>query len=97
QLIGKVLEGLEAAFANAGAASRQWIDIADLEVILRICRADEHRQHHCGSHEKFAHAWASSLICETIQRSLLIEIDKTIHNSANPKLTRLCSIDRPRR
>jgi hypothetical protein len=44
QLIGEKLEGLEADFADAGAAAGQWIDITDLHGLLRHRRAAEYRQ-----------------------------------------------------
>ena len=44
QLVGEKLEGLQADFADAGAAARQRIDIADFDRLLRHRRTAEHRQ-----------------------------------------------------
>ncbi len=44
QLVGQELEGLEADFADAGAAAGEWIDVTDLHGLLRHRRAAEHRQ-----------------------------------------------------
>jgi hypothetical protein len=56
QLIGQILVGLETAFADAGAASGQGVDIADLDAVLRIRSSDKHRQRHGCSDDNFAHA-----------------------------------------
>ena len=53
--VGKKLEGLQADFADAGAAARQRVDIADLERLLRHRRAAEHRQREGRSHHEFTH------------------------------------------
>src|SRR5258708_15692490 len=53
--VGKELEYLQADFADAGAASRQRIDIADLDCLLRYRRAAEHRQRKRRSHHQSTH------------------------------------------
>jgi len=49
------LEGLQADFADAGAAARQWVDITDFESLLRHHCSAEHRQREGSSHHEFAH------------------------------------------
>jgi len=43
RLVGQILERLQADLADAGAAARQRVDIADFERFLRDSAAAEHR------------------------------------------------------
>ena len=53
--IGEKLEGLEADFADAGTTARQWVDITDLERLLRHRRSAEQRQCKGRSYYEFSH------------------------------------------
>src|SRR6266478_3543956 len=53
--VGEELEYLQADFADAGAATRQRVDIADLDRLLRYRRAAEHRQRKRRSYHQPTH------------------------------------------
>ena len=56
QFIGQILKGLEADFADAGAAARERVDIADFHGVLRHRRSAQHGQCERRSHHQFTHS-----------------------------------------
>ena len=55
ELVGNELKCLEADLADAGAATRQRVDITDFDGFLRHRRSAHHRQRESSSHHELTH------------------------------------------
>jgi len=69
ELVSQILKRLETTLADAGTATGERIDVADLDGVLGRRCMTEHRSDHGNGQSEFAHSFVSSLAIDFRRRA----------------------------